>query len=1016
MKSSRITVACWLLCFAFASRAATLAQLPATRLDGIFPSGSTVGQSIDVTIVGTDLDDVTQLQFSHPGIAAKQKMSEPTVFDDGPQPTENQFSVTVAADVPPGKYSVRCQGKFGMSGPRTFVVDTLNSLNEAEPNNDKDKATELTQLPIVANGQLAGGADVDWYRFSGVAGQRWVIEAHAGQIDSPAAIVLAVVAPDGRVLGESRRVGVNDPTLDIKIPYDGTYWVRVRDIVYAGGNDYVYRLTIGNRPVIDFVFPPAGLAGSNDEYLVYGRNLPGGQPSSLLRNGQPLEQVAVRIPIGGDSVDRLSFSARLEPHQAGLDGFEFRLPSPAGASNPSLITVATAPIVKEIENNAPQSAQKLTVPSEVVGQFFPQRDVDWYTFDAKAGEEMAIELYSHRLGVPTDASLILFRVDKTETGEEKTTQLAWVEDVTQRDGGFEFDQRTNDPFYIFKAPADGTYRLLVREALSSVVSDPGLVYRLAIRNLKPDFRIAVCPIDSSGEMFLRKGGRAAVNVVVFRQDGFLGEIKLSATGLPAGVTAPEVIVGPDSPQTAFAFSAAADAAKGIGEISIVGRATIAGAEVTRTARTGHTLVAIQSSQPNNAGQASLAAKLTDKLPIVVSEAETERVVLSMQDPARVETSRGGVLKLKYKVARQEGAGGNVTGFVFGLPRVMNIPQVNIGGANEGEFELRFPANMTPGTYTMNLVATNQGVNYARNPEAAAKAKERQERVTKIFTESQQKSQTAQQTAQQAQTTLAQLNTLLSQATTAKTTTEQTAIAMTSAVKAATNTVAAAKKQLETKPDDETLKQQVAVAEKAVVDANEKARIANEAAAEALKKFEEATKNQQAGQEAKKKADEELQAAQKFQQLAQGEKQRADQKAQQLQQQSTMRGFNHMIFGTPVTISVADYPIKLTGPLEKFNVKQGEKIDVPFKVERLFEFNQQVNFQVIAPNGVAGLQIQNLNLPGDKIDGVVTITAQANATPGDHNLTVRTSMNFNGQNLTFDRTIVLSVEKVDPPPK
>ena len=92
------------------------------------------------------------------------------------------------------------------------------------------------------------------------------------------------------------------------------------------------------------------------------------------------------------------------------------------------------------------------------------------------------------------------------------------------------------------------------------------------------------------------------------------------------------------------------------------------------------------------------------------------------------------------------------------------------------------------------------------------------------------------------------------------------------------------------------------------------------------------------------------------------------------------------------------------------------MELPFKVERLFEFNQQVNFQVNAPNGVAGLQIQNLSLPGDKADGVVTITAQANATPGEHKLTVVTSMNFNGQNLTFERSLILSIEKVDPPPK
>jgi hypothetical protein len=304
------------------------------------------------------------------------------------------------------------------------------------------------------------------------------------------------------------------------------------------------------------------------------------------------------------------------------------------------------------------------------------------------------------------------------------------------------------------------------------------------------------------------------------------------------------------------------------------------------------------------------------------------------------------------------------------------------------------------------------VNYSRNPEAAVQAKQRQERVAKIFTESQQKTQQAQQGVQQGQTALTQANTLLTQATTAKTITEQTATAMNNALKAADDALAVAKKQLEAKPDDAALKQQVAIAEKAVADATPKAKAATDTAAEAVKKLEEATKNQLAAQEAKTKADDELKAAQQFQQQAQQVKQQADQKAQQSQQQANKRGINHIIFATPVTISVADYPIKLTGPAEKVALKQGEKLDIPLQVERLFGFNQPVNFQLIVPGGVGGLQIPNVSIPGDKPDGMINITAQPTATPGDHALTLRATMNFNGQNLTFDRSVMLSVAQVE----
>ena len=61
------------------------AQLPATRLGGIFPAGIKPGQTVEVTISGADLDDVGQLHFSHSGIKARQKMAEP-----GPRSTRDR--------------------------------------------------------------------------------------------------------------------------------------------------------------------------------------------------------------------------------------------------------------------------------------------------------------------------------------------------------------------------------------------------------------------------------------------------------------------------------------------------------------------------------------------------------------------------------------------------------------------------------------------------------------------------------------------------------------------------------------------------------------------------------------------------------------------------------------------------------------------------------------------------------------------------------------------------------------
>lgn len=990
------------------------AQLPAARLDGVFPAGGKAGDTIDVTIFGGDLDDVGQLIFSHQGISAKPKLAEATPFDDGPQPIENQFVVSIASNVPPGGYEVRCQGKYGMSGPRKFIVDTQQEIVEVEPNASAETATEISDLPVIVNGQLNGTADLDFYKFQGSAGQRLILSGNAYSIDSPTSLVLTLFDSQGRVLAESQRTGNQDPVVDITLPSSGTYLLRANDLLYAGAAHFVYRIAIGNQPSIDFVFPPAGLPGSNDEYTVYGRNLPGGQPSNLTLGGRKLEQIKTRIAIPADITGNLRVTDPLEPYQASLDAVEYRVTSPSGTSNAAMITVAQAPVVFEQSgNDTPQTAQKLTPPCEVAGQFFPQRDVDWYTLDAKADEEFWIEVFSHRLGVPTDSSLIVFAVEKSESGEESLKQIAWVNSTAVRNGGFEFDERSNDPVYRFQTPADGTYRILVRDGRSSVVSDPSLVYRLSVRPAKPDFRLAITPIDSSGSVFMRKGGREAVKVVVFRQDGFSGEVKLSASGLPPGVSASDMIVGPDAHHAMFTLSAAKDAAAGVGEVKITGTSTIDGQQITRTARIGQPLENVPFAQPNNPGQASIAARLVDRLPVVVSESEAERIILTAVEPIAFETSRGGIVKVKYQVARDTGAGGTIAGFAFGLPAVMNVPQFNIGG-DTGEIEFRFPANMTPGTYSPNIAATVQGMNYARNPEAAEHAKNRQTRIAAILVDAQKAAQESQAAATKATTDLTQVNTRVSQATTAKNTAIQALTAATTAQKSTEQAVATAKAKLETTPDDAAAKTALTVAEKNAADAVNQLKLATEAEKMAVAALEKAMQEQTTAMQVKATADEALKAAQQFQTLAQQQKQQADQKANQLQQQSNSRAFNHLIFATPITIKVDDYPIKLTGPPEKLMVKQGETAEIPLGIERLYGFNQAVTVQTILPSGIAGLQIPNNSIAAAATQVAVAVTAQPNATPGDHQLTLRLTLNFNGQSLTLERTCVLTVVEVKPP--
>ena len=70
------SAACFALVTPLMLVASAAAQLPMARLGSVFPPGAKQGAKVDVTISGTDLDEVTALRFSHPGITAAPKMSE----------------------------------------------------------------------------------------------------------------------------------------------------------------------------------------------------------------------------------------------------------------------------------------------------------------------------------------------------------------------------------------------------------------------------------------------------------------------------------------------------------------------------------------------------------------------------------------------------------------------------------------------------------------------------------------------------------------------------------------------------------------------------------------------------------------------------------------------------------------------------------------------------------------------------------------------------------------------------
>jgi hypothetical protein len=687
-------------------------QLPHPRLNTVAPCGGKAGSTFEVVVGGADFDEPESLVFSHPGITAQVVVPEPEKTDPkkvdpkkaemkkGKQepPPPPKFKVTIAPDVPIGYYDVRFAGKHGISNARTFVVGELTEVAEKEPNNDIDQAQRV-DINSTINGAISQPTDVDYFVFAGKKGQRVLIQCLCASIDSRLNPQIKVLDKDNREIVSYYPAPLNDALVDLTIPGDGDYKIRLVQFAHQlGGPELFYRLSITTGPWIDAIFPPMVEPGKESQVTLYGRNLPGGRldPNVVIR-GQALEKLTVTVTPPQDlaALHRLAFTGILPPVVATQDGFEYRVKNNGLSSNPALLLFARAPVVLEQEpNDVVQSTQQVPVPCEIAGRINKRNDRDWYSFTAKKGDVFIIDLQSNRLGAPTD----LYLTVRNATGKD-AVDMVQLDDNADSLHPFQFLTSSKDPApYRLTAPADGKYQLLVGSHLASNLADVQQLYRLRIVRENPDFRLFVMPADAyrPDSCRLGAGGNQDLTVLVLRQDGFQGEVELTASGLPPGVVCKPQSVGAGMKQVALVLNAAADAKPWTGSFTVKGTAKIAGAKVERDARPASITWPVQPQ--NNIPtitrlERSLVLGVRDKAPYSLTCGMEKAVVV-----------HGGKLTIPLKLTRLWPTFKSqltIQPLPGELPPGMNFPQINFPpGKDDQTVNLAVPINVPPGKYTI----------------------------------------------------------------------------------------------------------------------------------------------------------------------------------------------------------------------------------------------------------------------------------------------------------------------------
>ncbi len=682
-------------------------QLPRARLSSIFPAGGQQGATLDVTVTGGDLDDSNKLTFSHAGISAKPKQ------DANGKAIANQYTVTIVKNVPVGLHDVRVSGgKYGVTNVRSFAVGDLPELT-SNGGNGLENAAEV-KLGTIINGQ-APSRNYAYYKVALKKGQRVIVSCLASELDSKLEPVLIVKNGNDLELERSR----SGQPIDFTPVVDGDYYVGLHDFVYGGGAEHVFRLSIAERPHIDFVLPPAGEPGKSGKFTLYGRNLPGGVDSGMVLEGKPLQRKEVTIALPGDAKVRTSLSGTspVAPSQAGFDGIEYRLPSPKGSSNPVRIFFSDAPVIAEAAapNDKPSEAQKITVPCDYAGLFYPRRDRDWVTFDAKKGDVYWVEVVSDRLGAPTNPFFRVERVTKNDKGEEKVSTVKEVLESPVNIGGTAFNTTSVDPSYRFAVPEDGAYRLVTYDTYNR--GEANSLYLLSIRKEAPDFRLITMvegppalpnkalPIPTA---FLRRGQVLPVKVMAFKRDGFNEPIEVTLSGLPGHITASKSTIYQGQNSALILLSAKEDAAAWSGNVTVSGKAMVNGKAITRQARTaGVTAVAYNAQSKKS----KVRARLTGGMLITVTDREKAPVTLAVKEDKLWEHSVFGNIKIPITVGFDPGfksVDKNVV--LVGHPTVAKFKAVKIGkDKTEGNIDLNLATYKLPaGDYTLYLRSQVKG--------------------------------------------------------------------------------------------------------------------------------------------------------------------------------------------------------------------------------------------------------------------------------------------------------------------
>jgi hypothetical protein len=527
------------------------------------------------------------------------------------------LAVTIDAAAEPGPRQLRLATTMGLTNPLVFCVGQLPEFMEKDEKTAPSDTELRVTLPAIINGRIIPGdvdrakfplrqapqympGDVDRYRFAARKGQELVAVVSARDLMPYLAdavpgwfqATLALFDAAGHeVAYESGFRFQPDPVMHVRIPADGDYVLEIKDALYRGREDFVYRIAVGELPYITSVFPLGAPAGTRASVSLEGWNLTTAHVTMDTKGAEP--GVTFVTTRGGEvAANRVPFAVDAWPE-----------------------------VLEREPNDTAREAQRVTPPVIVNGGIQRAGDADVFSFQGKAGQQIVAEVQARRLGSPLDSSL--------ELTDALGKRIAFNDDFEDKGAGLLTHDA--DSHLAARLPADGIYLLRLVDVQRH--GGPEYGYRLRIGPPRPDFELRVTPAE------INAGAETSVPITVhaLRRDGFAGAITLALTDAADGFALGGGYIPEGADQVRATVTVPPPPTKDAAVIGIEGRAVIEGRTVVHRAVPASDMM-----------QAFAYRHLvpTDALRVTVLQRGSVRARARIMAPQRVRIPAGGATRIR----------------------------------------------------------------------------------------------------------------------------------------------------------------------------------------------------------------------------------------------------------------------------------------------------------------------------------------------------------------------------------